>query len=220
MTDSTNAGPLAAVLAELGWKPEVLARRLNNFAALHGRGERMHVKTPYKWLHGTAPRSPWSVLALALLTDELGRVVTAAELGWSGVEIEAVSALSGLVLPWTAAGSLHAVRVVTDAGSMDRRILLTLLGAAVCVPAHEWLIARPEAEAALARRSGAPVTSPPTGDAPLSASSPSRPPDSSPRASGAAALAGAMASAGMGCQSRAVGSWGRRGQARRASGAA
>lgn len=64
MTESTTTHPLARVLTELGWKPEVLARRLNNFAALHGRGERMHVKTPYKWLHGTAPRAQWSGTAL------------------------------------------------------------------------------------------------------------------------------------------------------------
>lgn len=76
MTDSTNIGPLAGVLAELGWKPETLARRLNGFAALHGRAERMHIKTPYKWLHGTAPRAPWSALTLAVLTDELGRTST------------------------------------------------------------------------------------------------------------------------------------------------
>ncbi|MGH3930230.1 MAG: hypothetical protein ACRDTF_09680 [Pseudonocardiaceae bacterium] len=157
MTDSTTTHPLAAVLTELGWRPEVLARRLNGFAALHGRGERMHLKTPYKWLHGATPRSPWSALAVALLSDELGRTITAAELGWRGADVEAVSALSGLVLPWTAVGSLRALRVVTDAGSMDRRILLTLLGGAACTPAHEWLLARAEADAALARSSGAPV---------------------------------------------------------------
>ena len=97
-------------------------------------------------------------MALALLTDELGRTVTAAELGWGGGGIEAVSALSGLVLPWTAAGSLHAVRVVTDSGTMDRRILLTLLGAAFCAPAHEWLLAHSEADAAVARKSGSPLS--------------------------------------------------------------
>ncbi|MCA1704571.1 MAG: hypothetical protein LC808_15445, partial [Actinobacteria bacterium] len=32
-----------------------------------------------------------------------------------------------LVLSWTAAGSFRALRAVTDAGSTDRRILLTLL---------------------------------------------------------------------------------------------
>ncbi|MGH3770664.1 MAG: hypothetical protein ACRDRW_04580 [Pseudonocardiaceae bacterium] len=152
MTDSTST--LAVVLTELGWKPEVLARRLNSAAALHGRSERVHAKTPYKWLHGDQPRTPWPALTAALLTDELGRPLTAADLGWDGA-IEAVSAISGLVLPWTAAGSLRAVRVVTDAGSMDRRILLTLLGGAACTPAHEWLIARPDA--AVARSSGSPL---------------------------------------------------------------
>jgi len=157
MTDSITTHPLAGVLTELGWAPEVLARRLNGFAALHGRGEQMHAKTPYKWLHGVVPRSPWSALAVALLTEELGRPVTAAELGWRGVEVQAVSALSGLVLPWTVAGSLRALRVVTDPGGMDRRIVLTLLGGAACTPAHEWLLARVEAAAALARPSGSPL---------------------------------------------------------------
>ncbi|HWR46412.1 MAG TPA: hypothetical protein VN327_02160, partial [Pseudonocardiaceae bacterium] len=154
MTDSTSTGTLAVVLTELGWKPAVLARRLNSFAALHGRSERLHAKTPYKWLRGDRPRSPWPALAAALLTDELGHPITPVDLGWDG-DIEAVSAISGLVLPWTVAGSLRAVRVVTDAGSMERRILLTLLGAAACAPAHEWLIARPDA--GVARSSGLPL---------------------------------------------------------------
>ncbi|MBV9139389.1 MAG: hypothetical protein JO115_00430 [Pseudonocardiales bacterium] len=154
MTDSPNA--LTGVLTELGWKPEALARRLNNFAALHGRCERMHPKTPYKWLHGDRPRSPWPALLAALLSEELGRPITTADLGWGGDQVEAVSAISGLILPWTAAGSLRAIRVVTDAGSMDRRILLTLMGTGVSAPAHEWLIARPEADAA--RSSGLPVS--------------------------------------------------------------
>lgn len=84
-----------------------------------------------------------SEVTAALLTDELGRPITPADLDWHGGDVDAVSAISGPVLPWTAVGSLHALRVVvTDAGGMDRRILLTLLGAAVCAPAHEWLIAR------------------------------------------------------------------------------
>ncbi len=155
MTDSTNINTLAVVLTELGWKPATLARRLNSFAALHGRRERVHAKTPYKWLRGDRPRSPWPALTVALLTGELERPITTADLGWDGDDIEAVSAISGLVLPWTAAGSLHAVRAVTDAGSMERRILLTLLGAAACAPAHEWLIAR--ADTGVARSSGVPL---------------------------------------------------------------
>ncbi|MGQ0776207.1 MAG: hypothetical protein ACT4NY_17570, partial [Pseudonocardiales bacterium] len=41
---------------------------------------------------------------------------------------------------------------------MDRRILLTLLGSSVCAPALEWLIARPEVVAVLARPSGSPLS--------------------------------------------------------------
>jgi hypothetical protein len=113
--------------------------------------------TPRRRTSGCAVigRAPRAALMAALLTEELGRPITTADLGWGGDDVEAVSAISGLVLPWTVAGSLHAVRVVTDAGSMDRRILLTLLGAAACVPAHEWLIARPDT--GVARASGSPL---------------------------------------------------------------
>ena len=152
MADATSMSPLVAVLAELGWKPEVLARRLNNFAAMHGRGERLHIKTPYKWLHGTEPHSPWPALAAALMTGELGRLITPAELGWRKDVIEALSAIGGLVLPWTVAGSLHAIRVVSDPGNMDRRIFITLLGAGASAPAHEGLLARPDT--VLAKSSG------------------------------------------------------------------
>ncbi|MGH3929484.1 MAG: hypothetical protein ACRDTF_05850 [Pseudonocardiaceae bacterium] len=152
-----SESPLAGVLTELGWKPEILARRLNGFAALHGRGEQMHVKTPYKWLGGGQPRSPWAALAAALLSDELGRVVLPADLGWDADRVELVSAISGLVLPWTVAGSLRATRVVTDAVSMERRIFLTLLGTGATAPAHEWLIAHPVDAAALSRSSSGSV---------------------------------------------------------------
>ncbi|MGH3916458.1 MAG: hypothetical protein ACRDTC_24065, partial [Pseudonocardiaceae bacterium] len=155
MTDLPSASPLDAVLAELGWKPEALARRLNTFAALHGRVERLHLKTSYGWLRGSRPRSPWPALATALVTDELGRLVTSADLGWDDDAVEAVSAISGLVLPWTAAGSLQAARVVTHSGGMERRIFLTLLGSAASAPAPEWLLARPETAAASS--SGSPL---------------------------------------------------------------
>jgi hypothetical protein len=155
MTDPPST--LAAALTELCWKPEVLARRLNRFAALHGRGEQVHVKTPYKWLRGDRPRPPWPALIAALVSGELGRPITTADLGWGSDEVEAVSALSGLVLPWSPAGSLRAVRVVIEAGGVERRIALTLLGGAVCVPAHEWLVARSEADTAQASGSPLPV---------------------------------------------------------------
>ena len=49
---------------------------------------------------------------------------------------------SAAPLPWTATGGLLAAHAVTDAGGMERRNLLVLLGAAATSTAHEWLIAR------------------------------------------------------------------------------
>ncbi|MGH3826594.1 MAG: hypothetical protein ACRDQX_05390 [Pseudonocardiaceae bacterium] len=74
MTDSDSA--LAAMLTGLRCKPEVLARKLNSVAARHGRPERIHAKTPYKWLRGDLPRTPWPALTATLLTDEFGRPLT------------------------------------------------------------------------------------------------------------------------------------------------
>ena len=133
--------PLAALLAELGWRPEQLARQVNALAAGHGRSERIHPKTPYKWLDGAQPRSPWLAFIPLALSEALQREVTAADLSWPAEAPLPVPASEGLLLPWTAEGGLRAARVVLESVIMDRRLFLTLAGAAMTAPAHEWLIA-------------------------------------------------------------------------------
>lgn len=129
------------LLSEVGWQPEQLARRLNEYAERQGRTARLHLKTPYKWRQGDQPRHPWPVLTAALLSEQLQRSVSPEELGWRYDGHEALPASTGLVLPWTAAGALRAVQVVMEAGDMYRRMFLTLLGSALSEPAHSWLIA-------------------------------------------------------------------------------
>lgn len=140
---ASETHPLADLLGELGWRAETLAHRLNGFATRHGHPYRVHPKTPYKWLKGETPRAPWPDLVAALIAEHLRRPVSPVDLGWPSGEAEALSAMTGLVLPWTAQGSLHALHVVADAEPMHRRLFLTLLGTAVTAPAHEWLIAHP-----------------------------------------------------------------------------
>jgi tetratricopeptide (TPR) repeat protein len=59
---------------------------------------------------------------------------------------------TGLDAPWTAAGSLRILHVMTDPEAMQpigRRLFLTLTGAAATTPAHQWLIARAPTEVPL-----------------------------------------------------------------------
>ncbi|MGH3898575.1 MAG: hypothetical protein ACRDTA_10025 [Pseudonocardiaceae bacterium] len=108
-----------------------------------GRPERVHPKTPYKWIKREIPRSPWRSLAALVLSKELGRPITVTDRGWQPDDLECTSATAGLQTPWTATGTLRAVQAVTDAGPMDRRHFLLLTGASITAPAHEWLIAHP-----------------------------------------------------------------------------
>lgn len=138
---------LAASLEDLGWRPETLAHKLVEYAALHGRRDHLHEKTPYKWLAGHRPRPPWPQLIAALLSAELARPISPSTLGWPPTgkndQQPLLPAHSGLALPWTVEGAVHAMRAVTEADPMDRRVFLTVMGAAMSAPAHEWLLAAP-----------------------------------------------------------------------------
>lgn len=148
---------ITRLLAEVGWQPEQLARRLNECAERHGRGERLHLKTPYKWKRGDVPRSPWPSLTAALLSEQLQRPITLDELGWPDDGFEAVPASAGLELPWSPAGALQAAMVVNEPETMtQRRMFLALLGSALTSPAHEWLITQPPQNVASA--TGQPIS--------------------------------------------------------------
>jgi len=137
------------LLAEAGWQPEQLARRLNECAERHGRAERLHLKTPYKWKKGEVPRSPWPSLTVALLSEQLQRTVSLDELGWPDDGFDAAPASAGLELPWTPAGALQAAMVVNEPETMThRRMFLALLGSALTSPAHEWIIAQQPSDVA------------------------------------------------------------------------
>lgn len=152
---TASGTPLARLLGEIHWRPERLAERLNRFAQRHGRPERIHPKTPYKWQSGDCPRAPWPTLICALLSERLQRIINPADLGWPDDGTELVPATAGLHLPWTGAGALQAGKVVTDGGGMYRRVFLLALGAPLTEPGLEWLLAHPAGD--LSSRSGHPL---------------------------------------------------------------
>ncbi|MFI0724652.1 carph-isopro domain-containing protein, partial [Streptomyces sp. NPDC021224] len=68
---------LAGCLEELGWSPKVLARKLNR---VFGAGTAAE-SAPYHWRDaGALPRSPLPAMAAYVLSQELGRVISVAEL--------------------------------------------------------------------------------------------------------------------------------------------
>lgn len=156
-----SGAQLAQLLNELGWRPETLAAKLTAQAALHGRRDRIHPKTPYRWLEGRTPRAPFPELVAALLTAELARPITPQTLGWPAPPPGALEHLlpadSGIGGPWTGQGALRAVHAVTEGDPMQRRLFLTLMGAAMTAPAHQWLLAAPATD--LARLTGTRIQS-------------------------------------------------------------
>ena len=111
---------LRAALARADWSPETFARRLNALARELGRSEVVDPKTPYKWLRGSKPRSPWPTLIAAVLSRELADDVTPEALGWqSDRAITLVPANAGLSVPWTVDGTLSIATEVSDMRSMD-----------------------------------------------------------------------------------------------------
>ncbi|MFI0901760.1 hypothetical protein [Streptomyces sp. NPDC020983] len=142
MVDASFGG----LLKQTGLPVSKFAQRLNAAAAAAGLRDEVHPKTPYKWIKGEVPaREHWRALCVSVLSQELGRRVTLADLGWPEDEEKAehLPAVDGLDTTWDAEGALRALHALTDAGDVHRRHLLLLLGASITAPAHEWLLAHP-----------------------------------------------------------------------------
>lgn len=121
---------LAALLAELGWSPRALARRINR---IQGTGT-VAETAPYHWRDSSrVPRPPLPTLVAWVLSRELGRPVSVAEL-WQGkaaVSPLVLPAHAGLDQPWTRAGALSVADDWVIAGLVDRRVFLALPASAI-----------------------------------------------------------------------------------------
>ena len=116
---------LAALLAELGWTPRALARRINR---IQGSGT-VAETAPYHWRDSSrVPRPPLPALAAWVLSRELGRPVSVAEL-WQGRAAASplmLPADAGLDQPWTRAGAISVIDDWVISGLLDRRVFLAL----------------------------------------------------------------------------------------------
>lgn len=137
----TPNAALAALLTQIGWNPEHLARRVNQHAAAAGRRQAIHRKTPYRWRDGGVhPREPWPALVAAVLSDAAGRLITPADLGWR-TQSALVGVDQGLSsTPWTQQGAVRAMELITE--QWGRRRFLTHMGTAV-LAAQQWQVTPP-----------------------------------------------------------------------------
>ena len=133
---------LAALLMELGWSPRALARRINRVSGVGTVAE----TAPYHWRDaGRVPRPPLPALAAWVLSRELGRPVTIAEL-WQGHAADSPLTLPADVemdQPWTRAGALSIIDDWVMSGLLDRRLFLTVSASALTALASGYPASAP-----------------------------------------------------------------------------
>ncbi|MEE4494980.1 XRE family transcriptional regulator [Streptomyces sp. BE230] len=138
---------LAALLQQLGMRPEQLIARMNERRARRGCSP-LSLKAAYPWLRDvpSRPQPDNQADALAVLTARAGRCITAADIGWDLPRPRARR--RHLDAPGDA--PLEALLdEISQGDTMDRRNLLLLTGAAATAPALALLLG-PTADAALA----------------------------------------------------------------------
>ncbi len=135
MSAFTGPGLLRECLDRLEWAPERLAREINKTAGK----QVVSPKAPYHWLQGGTPRGALPELAALTLSRALGEHVTAWQL-WPGsrTQAPAISAHSGLSLPWTADGACRCADLISRPTAS---ILLPVPGAMTVAPVVDWFTA-------------------------------------------------------------------------------
>jgi len=135
MSEITGSGLLGECLARLEWAPERLAREINKTAGK----QVVSAKAPYHWLNGGTPRGTLPELAALTLSRALGEHVTAWQL-WPGARSQAVaiSAHSGLSLPWTTDGAVRCAALISRPTAS---VLLPVSGALAVAPVVDWFTA-------------------------------------------------------------------------------
>jgi hypothetical protein len=137
--DRTNHA-LAAHLVEAGLTPRTLAREMNRLF-----GSRTLAETaPYHWRDaGGVPRAPVPALTAYVISRRLGRVVTVTDL-WPGRAGTADATLvlpasAGMEGPWTLASTMLVAEDWLLGGLVDRRMFLSVSGAALAQAVSVYL---------------------------------------------------------------------------------
>lgn len=130
MAADTPNETLSQLLACLSWSGERLAREI---CRVLGTGA-VHPTAPYKWLKGHRPRRDEVRQATAfVLSQASSQLITVSEL-WPGCaphDSRLISAVAGMQIPWTLAGTLAIAHDWLLGGLMDRRVFMAVGGSAL-----------------------------------------------------------------------------------------
>ncbi|MGX1760450.1 XRE family transcriptional regulator [Streptomyces lydicus] len=144
--DASSANVLAALLEQLGMRPEHLVARINERRFRRGCTP-LSLKAAYSWLREvpSLPHPDNQADALSVLTAKAGRCITASDIGWDVPRPRARH--RHLDAPGDAPlGPL--LHEISQGDIMDRRNLLLLTGAAATAPALTLLLGPTEAAVA------------------------------------------------------------------------
>ena len=134
---------LGAHMAEAGLTPRTLARELNR---LFGAGT-LAETAPYYWRDaGGVPRAPLKTLTAYIVSRHLGRIVTVSDL-WPRRDGDADATLilpasAGMDGPWTFASTMLVADDWLLGGLVDRRLFLSVSGAALAQAVSVYLSAQ------------------------------------------------------------------------------
>jgi hypothetical protein len=132
---------LSSLMAEAGLSPRALARQINRLAGPGTVAE----TAPYHWRDsGGVPREPLPALAAYVLSRRLGRIVGVDDL-WQGRAANATLFLpadSGMDRPWTLASTVSIAEDWLLGGLLDRRVFLSVSGAALARAVTVYLAMR------------------------------------------------------------------------------
>jgi hypothetical protein len=146
-TDETlppaSPSPLADALGRIGWTPRRLVREINAWLTNHGqRHLRIDQTAAYPWINrGYLPRAPIPTVAAAVLSRELGEVVTVDQL-WpgrsraTGAAFVAADSLDELA---TTDDAVQALLSLSHTTENDRRLITAAPGPVLHAAAVEGL---------------------------------------------------------------------------------
>jgi len=130
MAADTPNEALSQLLAGLSWSGERLAREI---CRVLGTGA-VHPTAPYKWLKGHQPRRDEVRQATAFVLSQASSQLIAVSELWPGCapqDSRLISAVAGMEVPWTLAGTLAIIHDWLLGGLMDRRVFMAVSGSAL-----------------------------------------------------------------------------------------